>query len=219
MRNLRERVFDTPDGPLSSVQWENARPVETIRDTAKTVRAYRAVVGTTATTEVLSPCGHEVPRFDQTQAFTIMTSQGVPLRYPRSRLCPACHNHPTHASLKRVTGQLQLVSDWGHMTKPERGTAEILLRPLLNIEHSELTFADWNNMTPVQRGELAERAEEFTQVFGLTFREFLSLKLEPVAPITPAGLKRLQASPAEKKARREKAEERAFKKDWERQRR
>lgn len=56
-------------------------------------------------------------------------------------------------------------------------------------------------------------------MFGLTFHELLSLKSDPVPPITPAALRRLKATPQEKARRAQRRDDAASRRDLERQRR
>ncbi len=214
-RSVKEQVIDTPEGPMLRVRIDRSQPVETIRNTAFSVRAYRPVVGVTARMEVLSPCGHEVPRFDQTEAFRQFTLYGVPYRYPRARLCPQCTTHPTHASLKRVQAEVQVASDWGSLTKPQREMAAKLLAPLL-ADRPGPGMDAWPSLTPAERGQLAAMGEKYAGAFGLTFREFLSLHPDSVPTLTRAGERRLKSSPEEKQARRDRADARALQAQWER---
>lgn len=219
-----ERVIDTPDGPVLKVRFRRGAPEGEQRDLALTVGAYRAVVATTDTTEVLSPCGHEVPRFDLTSAFQKLVAHGGP-QFPRSRLCPHCHQHPLRAALARVAYQedeaadLQLASVWGAMTKGEREMARDLLEPLRRHVPGLPNLADWATLTPQERQQIALTGEVFAQVLGLTFREYLSLKPDPAPPITEAGLRRLKATPKEKARRAQRRDDAAYRRDLERQRR
>ena len=188
-----------------------------------TVRAYRAVVATTDTTEVLSPCGHEVPRFDLSPAFGQLVTHGAP-QFPRSRLCPHCTTYPPHAALARVAHQedaaadLQLASDWGALTKGTREAARPLLEPLRRHVTTLPDIADWRTLSPQERRQIALAGEAFAAVFGLTFHELLSLKPDPVPSITPAGLRRLKATPEEKARRAQRRDDAAYRRDLERQR-
>lgn len=189
------------------------------RDVTLTVQAYRAVVGTTAQSEILSPCGHEVPRFDLSPGFQTLQ------RYPRSRLCPHCTQHPQQAALQRLEAPedspeaLQVASDWGSMSKGERDAARVYLQELRAALPDLPDIADWKTLTPAQRFQVAQAGEDLAAAFGLTFHEWLSLKASPAAPITAAGLRRLQASPEDKARRAQRRSDAAYRGDLERQRR
>lgn len=189
------------------------------RDVTLTVQAYRAVVGTTAQSEILSPCGHEVPRFDLSPGFQTLQ------RYPRSRLCPRCTQHPQQAALQRLEPPadsleaLQVASDWGSMTKGERDAARVCLQEVRGSLPDLPDIADWKTLTPAQRFQIAQAGEDLAGAFGLTFHEWLSLKASPAAPITAAGLRRLQASPQEKAHRAQRRSDAAYRRDLERRRR
>lgn len=219
-----ERVVDTPDGPVLRVHSHRGRPEVDRRDPNLSVWAYRAVVGTTDATEVLSPCGHEVPRFDLTPAFQELVRHDGP-QYPRSRLCPHCHQSPLRAALARVARpgneatDLQLASDWGGLTKRERDVARPLLELLRRQVRDLPDVAEWSVLSPQERRQLALAGEAFALRLGLTFREVLSLKPTPAAAITAAGLRRLQASPVEKERRAQRRDDAAYRRDLERQRR
>lgn len=193
------------------------------RDLTLTVHAYRAVVATTDTTEVLSPCGHEVPRFDLSPAFVQLVTHGGP-QFPRSRLCPHCTTHPPRAAMARVahqeddTADLQLASDWGALTKATREAARPLLEPLRRHVPTLPDIADWRTLSPQERRQIALAGEAFAAVFGLTFHELLSLKPDPVPPITPAGLHRLKATPQEKARRAQRRDDAAYRRDLEQRR-
>lgn len=215
-RNVRERIIDTPQGPVHAVSWERARPVEEIRDMEVVIQAYRQVAGVTARAEVLSPCGHEVPRFDQTQAFTQLTAKGAPLRYPSTRLCPVCQTYLPLAARKRVEAAPQVAAEWGSLTRQQRTLAVTTLKMFLEEQGKAANWPDplaWDDLSPAERGELAHLGEVITSVFGLTFREYLHLKAEPAPTLTPAALKRLQASPQEKQRRAERRNTRAYLQD------
>lgn len=215
---LEERVIDLPDGPVLVTRYRRGAPEGHHRDLTLTVQAYRAVVGNTAHAEILSPCGHEVPRFDLTPGFQALQ------RYPRSRLCPHCTQHPQKAALQHLERPddsleaVQLASDWGAMTKGERDTARVYLQELRGLQPDLPDIADWKTLTPAQRFQIAQAGEALARAFGLTFREWLSLKANPAPPITPAGLKRLQASPQEKAQRAHRQADAAFRRDQERRR-
>lgn len=190
---LEERVIDLLDGPVLAVRYRRSVP-EDHRDVTLTVQVYRAVVGTTEQAEILSPCGHEVPRFDLTQGFQVLR------RYPRSRLCPHCAQHPQKIALEHLERPddsleaLQIASDWGAMTKEERDTARVYLQELRSLQPDLPDIADWQTLRPAQRFQIAQAGEALAGAFGLTFHEWLSMKYEPASPITAAGLKWLQAS-------------------------
>ncbi|WP_189092889.1 hypothetical protein [Deinococcus ruber] len=165
------------------------------------------VAAITATTEVLSPCGHEVLRFDQSRGFAYLASHGSS-RYPRSRLCPQCFVPPTFHSLQLVSGSDQVASDWGSLTLQQRLAA---LPVLFALREHHPTMPDpehWHELTAQERRAVAEIGEQFTQALGLTFREYLLRRTHPAPTITPAGYRRLKASEPEKERRRRKNDHR-----------
>lgn len=224
LRVVRERTVETPEGKMLGVLIERGTPPEERRDFTRWVQAYRAVAATTDTTEVLSPCGHEVPRFDLTRPFAAMAERDSP-QYPRSRLCPQCRVHPLRAALTRVgrsgddPKEVQLASDWGSLTKAEREAATLLLHYLREVVPDLPDVAAWNRLTPQERHQVAQAGEAVARQLGLTFREFLSLKGEPAPAITAAGLRRLQASPTEKQRRAAARDDAAFRRQLARDRR
>ena len=165
------------------------------------VQAYRAVAGVTAATEVLSPCGHEVMRFDHTPGFEVVKqAYGRPM-FPRSRLCPVCQRVPATGVVARVSGPTQLAADWGGLA----GSLRDEWAPLLNTALQNIPNAPdatrWKVLTPAQRATVALAGEVLAKRFGLTFHELLSLKLDPAPELTAAGYDRLTSS-GEDKARR-----------------
>ncbi|UQN07968.1 hypothetical protein [Deinococcus sp. QL22] len=220
---VHEHILEILDGPVLNVRFGRGMPDGHHRDLTLTARAYRAVVATTETTEVLSPCGHERPRFDLSPAFQQLLAQVGP-QFPRSRLCPHCQQHPHRAALVRVAHQedeaadLQLASDWGAMTKGERELARPLLEPLRGHVPGLPDVAGWITLTPQERRQIALAGEAFAEVLGLTFRELLSLKPTPAPTITTAGLKRLKATPQEKARRAQRRDDAAYRRELERQR-
>ena len=211
-------MTDLHDQSVLTTQRRRGAP-DNDRDVTLAVQAYRAVVGTTERTEVLSPCGHEVPRFDLAPGFQALR------RYPRSRLCPHCTQRPPPAALQRLEvpegspEALQVASDWGRMTKGERDAARVYLQEVRRLMPDLPDIVDWKILTPAQRFQVAQAGEDLAGVFGLTFHEWLGLKPDSVAPITAAGLRRLQASPEEKARRAQRRSDAACRRDLERQRR
>lgn len=79
-------------------------------------------------------------------------------------------------------------------------------------------MAAWNKHdAPAATG--ASGGGDVARQMGLTFRELLSMRAEPAPAITAAGLRRLQASPAEKRRRAEARDDPAFRRDLARKRR
>lgn len=168
------------------------------------VMAYRPVVAVTPQTDVLS-CGHERARVDLTAAGTRLMDLGLP-RFARTRLCPQCTRQPNPKALAKVThvatlASRQRASDWGRLTRTEREQAEVILQALPG--GTDIEMDGWLMMGPDQRATVARIGETFAAGLGLTFREFMGLRAEPAPDVTAAGLRRLQASPAEKQRRRE----------------
>ncbi|KQR01759.1 hypothetical protein [Deinococcus sp. Leaf326] len=168
------------------------------------VLAYRPVVAVTPQTDVLS-CGHERARVDLTAAGTHLRELGLP-RFARTRLCPQCRREPNPKALAKVTHDptpvsRQRASDWGQLTRTEREQAEVILQALPG--GADIKMDGWLTMDPEQRATIAQIGERFAAGLGLTFREFMGLRVEPAPYVTAAGLRRLQASPKEKERRRE----------------
>lgn len=212
-------ILQSPDGPEQRITYHTGQPPEDRLDLGLTVHAYRTVSALTDTTEVLV-CGHERPRFDLTPAGVVLAGHGAP-HHARTRLCPVCTRHPVRADLARVThhgtpAALQVASDWGSLTKKDREVAAPLLVTLLRAVPGAPAMTQWTALSPAERAGLAEVGERFAQRLGLTFREYLGLRSEPAPAITPAGLRRLQATPAEKRVRAKRRDERALARQWER---
>lgn len=188
-------------------------------DLSLTVHAYRTVSALTGPTEVLV-CRQESPRFDLTPAGVVLAGRGAGRR-ARTRLCPVCTRHPVRTDLARVThdgkpASLQVASDWGGLTKKDREVASPLLATLLRAVPGAPAMTQWTALSSAGQAGLAEVGERFAQRLDLTFREYLELRSEPAQAITPAGLRRLQATPAEKRVRAKRRDERALARQWER---
>jgi len=191
-----------------------------VRSSASVIRAYRAVVGFTNHAEVLSPCGHDVMRFDQTAGFVLAQQVFGHAVFPRSRLCPRCSALALPQAERRVMGPPQLAMDWGQrLTARERQASLTLLQALLADMPNAPDPAEWNQLSPEQRGVIAQVGEHFAQKFGLMFREWLSLNATAAPLLTAAGLHRLKSSDEVKQQRIETREDRARAKDRARDRR
>ena len=167
------------------------------------IHPYSAVAGLTSSTEVLV-CGHEWPRYDQTEGFQHLAEvSGHPL-YPRSRRCHTCLKPLTETAQRKMTGPPQLVADWGELSAAQRE------HPLVRAMATPLELpdpADWKAYSPKERQLLALLVERAVTPFGLTFREFVTLNKRPPETLTARGYKRLTASPSEKERRREAEQE------------
>ncbi|MFW8628061.1 hypothetical protein [Deinococcus sp. ME38] len=105
----------------------------------------------------------------------------------------------------------------GNHVKGERDAARVYLQEVRGSLPDLPDIADWKTLTPAQRFQIAQAGEDLAGAFGLTFHEWLSLKASPAAPITAAGLRRLQASPQEKAHRAQRRSDATYRRDLERQ--
>lgn len=172
------------------------------------VHPYRAVVAVTATHELLSPCGHEMPRFDLTSAFEqVKADQGRAL-YPRARRCPECVKLVNPRHLEKIEGDAQLACDWAEFAPHLRDAYAPTLAELLRQAGLNLQPEKWVSLSPRERGLVARLGEASAARLGLTFREWASLNEHAPPPVTKRGHARLKASAEEKAGRQESERER-----------
>lgn len=102
------------------------------------------------------------------------------------------------------------------MSKQQREEATVLLSRFFGMLPESMALAQWRELTPQQRGDIALHAERGARLFGLSFRELMSFHPQPAPQLTAQGYKRLKASPEVKERRREEAHRRGLQKEWER---
>lgn len=177
------------------------------------VHLYCAVAGVTELTEVLSPCGHEVPRYDTIPGFAVLEQQVGARLFPRSRLCPSCFRPGGVTVGTGVQGPPQLAADWTVLSERMRAHVMDLLasRSLKGDESADLPR--WRDLSPERRGRIALACEMAVRPFGLTFHEFAHLSESAPPRLSPTGYARLTASPEEKARRRRSANQRRHLRD------